>query len=499
MKKVLLFIAAVMLSAISFGQGLETLKNYPETSSTYADGTFTGQDGSIWTYSQCRGDGEITEETLMLGKDRTPLANLASGSISGGCGTLSFKYLQAFSTNVNLDVLINGNKVTSVISSGEQNTVKNSGPISVNVSGDFSISFSQPSRGGQVCIDDITWTEYIIGSLSLELTSPNGGESYDPGDVVNATWTSENIANINIDALTPNGWVKLNSDPIDATLGTFAYTIPINIWTGDTYKIRVSDVLDSDANDESDATFTINGHDKMLFQHTFDGVDFGNFITSDLIGSQAWNGTVGSYAEMNGYENSAYDNEDWLVTPSINLDNSDNNIFEFMAYYNSDGPNLKLFYTSTFSGDASASTWTEIPIITPSEKLIWEYIRVDISALTGSVYFGFKYTSNTTDGAADWRVNNIFVSGVNNTPTNIDNTSANISVFPNPFDTQIIVKANGIASVELINAIGQSVLKIKGNNLNEFTLPTSRLAKGIYIVKITEANGNVVTDKLMKK
>ncbi len=143
--------------------GMEDFSNFSETGTAYVDGTFTGQDGSTWTYNDCRGDQEITNETPCL-KNATS-SNVYSGTINNGVGTLSFDYMQAFSTNVNLDVLVNGMVVGTVTSSGEQGTIKNSGNITVNVSGDFVIKFQQNTSptGGQVAIDNITWTGYAGG------------------------------------------------------------------------------------------------------------------------------------------------------------------------------------------------------------------------------------------------------------------------------------------------------------------------------------------------
>ena len=130
MKKSLIIISLFLASTFTFAQGTENFANFPETGNSYQDGTFVGQDGSTWTYWQCRGDKVITAETPCLGKDRTPTAEVISGTISNGCGTLSFDYMQAFSTSVNLDVFVNGLLITSVTSNNQVGVVLNSGPIS---------------------------------------------------------------------------------------------------------------------------------------------------------------------------------------------------------------------------------------------------------------------------------------------------------------------------------------------------------------------------------
>ncbi|MEZ4855050.1 MAG: T9SS type A sorting domain-containing protein [Gelidibacter sp.] len=193
MKKIY-FLLLILISATSaFSQGNETFDNLGLSGSSYADGTFLGQDGSTWTYTQSRGDLTITDAAIMLGRNRTPQAEVYSGTISGGVGTISFNYMQAFSSNVNLNVLVNDVVVGNVTSSGEQNTVKASGTITVNQPGDVVIKFiSVNNSDGQVVIDDVVWTGYsgaatpnlVISSPTDNTVFPSGTTSVDVSIIV---------------------------------------------------------------------------------------------------------------------------------------------------------------------------------------------------------------------------------------------------------------------------------------------------------------------------
>ncbi|MBZ9779515.1 T9SS type A sorting domain-containing protein [Psychroflexus sp. CAK8W] len=161
MKKITLLLIAISFCLNSNGQGTETFDNLELSGTSYQDGTFEGQDGSTWTYTQCRGDVEITGQSIMIGRNRSPQAEFFSGSISGGIGELTFNYLQAFGTDVNLNILVNDIVVGNVTSSDEQNIVKNSGTITIDQPGDFVIKFiNENNSDGQVVIDDISWTGY---------------------------------------------------------------------------------------------------------------------------------------------------------------------------------------------------------------------------------------------------------------------------------------------------------------------------------------------------
>ncbi len=234
----------LLLSFNSFGQGTETFENLDLTGTSYSTGTFVGQDGSTWNYVQSRGDGEITGKAIMLGKDRDPQAEVYSGTITGGMGTLTFDYMQAFSSNVNLQVLVNDVVVGTVTSDGEANVVKSSGAIEANVAGDFVIKFTNPTGGGQVVIDNVVWTGLgTVTKVSKPTISPNGGTFYEPVDVTLATstadatifystesvdgpWT-EYTAAINLDADATIWAYATAADLDDSDVGTAAFVFPV--------------------------------------------------------------------------------------------------------------------------------------------------------------------------------------------------------------------------------------------------------------------------------
>ncbi len=145
---------------------LETFANFPVTGSSYSDGSFSGQDGSTWTYKQCRGDIIIEGETPCFAKSSSEVS-MTSGVLQGGISTLSFQYKQAFSSDVALDVYANGNLVATLTSSNEQNVLKESGNIPVNIEEGVTLRFVQKnSLSGQVAIDNIRWNPYIIDGIA---------------------------------------------------------------------------------------------------------------------------------------------------------------------------------------------------------------------------------------------------------------------------------------------------------------------------------------------
>ena len=141
---------------------IETFDNYPETAGSYKDSSFVGINNITWTYTNCRGDKDITGNAPTL-RDVTT-SNIVSSNISGGCGIIRLNYMQAFSNTANFKILINGVE-KGPFTTTTKNEILNTGDIEVNVEGDFTIKIEQNSGGAQVTIDDIVWTPYIPTSI----------------------------------------------------------------------------------------------------------------------------------------------------------------------------------------------------------------------------------------------------------------------------------------------------------------------------------------------
>lgn len=98
----------------------------------------------------------------------------------------------------------------------------------------------------------------LVGeNRTLSVTAPVGGETYHTGDVAHITWTSANITNVNIWAYNAvdDELYPMNETPVNATLGTFDYTI-LNGDAGVVY-IRVTDASDANFYGQSAGSVTV--------------------------------------------------------------------------------------------------------------------------------------------------------------------------------------------------------------------------------------------------
>ena len=157
----------------------------------------------------------------MVGRNRTPQSEVYSGTIGGGMQVLNFDYMQAFGTGVNLYVLVNDVVVGNVTSTGEQDVVKNSGDITVNVSGNFVLKFINVNNSdGQVVIDNISWNSISAfsayngtGNWSEAANWSNGIPDEFTDAIINGNVTVDDASECNNMTISPLGAVTVGSGP----------------------------------------------------------------------------------------------------------------------------------------------------------------------------------------------------------------------------------------------------------------------------------------------
>lgn len=72
---------------------------------------------------------------------------------------------------------------------------------------------------------------------------------------------------------------------------------------------------------------------------------------------------------------------------------------------------------------------------------------------------------------------------------------SNLKVFPNPFNNRLFVDANNdVVEIEVVNALGQTVVKTTETKLN-----TSRWSAGLFTVTITKSDGHTIVKRLIKE
>ncbi|MBN1597347.1 MAG: T9SS type A sorting domain-containing protein [Bacteroidales bacterium] len=73
---------------------------------------------------------------------------------------------------------------------------------------------------------------------------------------------------------------------------------------------------------------------------------------------------------------------------------------------------------------------------------------------------------------------------------------ASLNVFPNPTDGTLNISDEiNVTGIEVLSVLGQTIISV---NENTNTLDVSSLTDGIYIIKVTDANNNILVTKFRK-
>ena len=520
MKKQLLVLTIFLLAGFwAIGQGNENFTNYPETANAYHDGTFSGMDGSTWSYTQCRGDSVIIAPSPTFGKKRPATSKIISGILHNGCGTISFDYKQTFSSAVNLNLLINGLVVKNVTTTGP-GVVHNSGPVTVNTPGDFIIMLKQAdsSNSGQVTVDNIVWTSFIGGPAPEPTNYPTAFTATPSPFAISCAWMDATGAQLPVaylllaseqdDIVSPVDGTPVSNDPnladghgalnILQGVQTAAFG---NLPSGKLYYFKIFPYTNSGAlidykTDGTPPYATATTPNTTIIESIhFTDYSFSNWILKNVTGAQVWkidsiHGISGGpCAKMSGYTTVSNVNEDWVISPAMNFNNYSNESMTFQSAYNYTGPVLQALISNNYDGAGDPNNFTWLPLTATLSPGGYVWTPSGIVSLNGTngaqVYVGFKYTSSATE-ASTWELDDIVItgdlgSGVAEKAARDDGFTIN----PNPASGKcsLAFRHEGLREIRVISVIGAIIKETSTDQMN-CSLDLNALSAGIYFVRV---------------
>ncbi len=538
-KKLLSFFVIMIFSsmALTFGQGLENFNNYAGSSGTYSDGSFTGQDGSTWTYLQCRSDKPIVSPSPCLGKGRNPTAKVLSGSLTNGCGTLSFDYKQGFSSAVNLNVFVNGvlvGNVTSPGGNGDTMTVRNSGALAVNVPGNFTILFKQADSllSGQVTVDNVTWTAFGGGPQPEPTNYPTNFAATTAPFTINLSWTDAAGGQL------PSSYLIKASDqnnitaPVDGTPvpndpnladGTGALNVVQGIQHGSfgnlpsnkQYFFKIfpytnsGNLINYKTDGTAPATSATTTNTVIIDSVHFTQYNFGNWTAKNIIGEQVWvidsihGVNQGACAKISGFANSVSNiNEDWFISKAMNFNLYNNENLTFMSAYKYTGPPLQCLISNNYDGVGNPGDFSWLPLTATWSSGNWVWTpsgNINISGVSGpAVYVAFKYTSTATESST-WELDDIVITGDLIIGVDEHQQAANFSIQPNPAQarTTLVFPGTQEKRIQVLTLMGQNVMETT-TSVRNFTLDLGNFNTGIYFVKVTVGQATTIQKLIVR-
>ncbi|MCA1757178.1 MAG: choice-of-anchor J domain-containing protein [Bacteroidales bacterium] len=149
-----------------------------------------------------------------------------------------------------------------------------------------------------------------------------------------------------------------------------------------------------------------------FWEEGFDA-DLGTFTQQSVTGDQLWvQASYGGddYAKMSGYASGAQENEDWLVSGSMDLSGYDEVYLAFRHaanYVGGEWDLLSVMISTDYTDDVTTATWSELTVPVLPAGNNWVFVEsgnIDLSSYIGeTVNIAFKFMS-TTDVAATWEI-----------------------------------------------------------------------------------------------
>ena len=229
----------------------------------------------------------------------------------------------------------------------------------------------------------------------------------------------------------------------------------------------------------------------------------GGWLAYSVTGGAVWHCSttpVGNlYLLMNGGgSTSSTANEDWLITPRLNLSGQSMPMLAFKGKYRFAGLDMEVKYSTDYTGtgNPNAATWTDVQGIAFSAADSNQFVTKSATLTAGpSVFVAFKYTSGATtpSNGREWSVDSVMVwnmpNGVhtvnssNNMPVQVIGMAVNGNVKIS-FDMDKAAPAQ----LAIYDLAGRSVYQQSANTVNgknTIVLTPQTLQSGMYIIRVT--------------
>ena len=243
---------------------------------------------------------------------------------------------------------------------------------------------------------------------------------------------------------------------------------------------------------------------KVIISEDFESETLGICSQYSVVGMQLWEwGTYSgeNFAKMSGYAGSAVANEDWLISPAMNLNNYLSEVLSFRTAQNYDGPMLEVKVSTDYDGssDPNTANWSDLDPELSSGGFEWtESGEIDLSGFNGNaVYVAFLYFSTNSESKT-WQVDDILVIGEENVGLK-EISSLSFSYWPNPVNDLLTFELKeGEYEVNIISIDGKIIYSNQHRGgINKVDL--SVYGKGIYFMNIRDiGSGENATVKISK-
>lgn len=235
--------------------------------------------------------------------------------------------------------------------------------------------------------------------------------------------------NISVNNITDGGTVLIDVNNAAVSISGNKATINTSLIAGKQYSVTMPSAVFKDyANNafagitSSNWVFTaIAGYNYNFNNCTVFGAPGSGWTTFSFLGDSVWQCTSfgnnnSNAVQMNGFATGQgnLDNDDWLISPILNLTNFTFPTLSFQARTRFAGPAIQLFVSTNYSGTGSPFNAFWVPLnasllVTGSD--VWTLVdNISLNDYkTANTYIAFRYLSGPAVGASRWIIDDVNV------------------------------------------------------------------------------------------
>ncbi|WP_116787552.1 T9SS-dependent choice-of-anchor J family protein [Flavobacterium psychrotrophum] len=171
-------------------------------------------------------------------------------------------------------------------------------------------------------------------------------------------------------------------------------------------------------------SFTTSAQTTILNETLLTQDSFNTFTPVSVTGDQGWNFSAIYGAVCSGYTaGQSYENEDWFISPVLNLSQTNNPQLTFShtrgsaAVMNAGVAEgwYSVFATANYTGNPATTTWIALSGLNQNISTAWQYVSsgsltIPDAAKSASSRIAFRYKSSATQSAT-WEIKNVQVTG----------------------------------------------------------------------------------------
>jgi hypothetical protein len=233
---------------------------------------------------------------------------------------------------------------------------------------------------------------------------------------------------------------------------------------------------------------------------------FGTWMQKSVIGDTTWaidmtHGVAATpCAKVTGYYGgTSHQNEDWLISPSMNFNLYTNEEFTFQSAKNYTGPDIQALISNDYNGtgNPNSATWAPLTATLSAGGWVWTPSgNINVAGTNGTnVRLAFKFTSTDTESAT-WEVDELLTMGVLIVGVPETTPVSQFNVMPNPSDGQfsLTFPDDSERFIQVLSIVGSEMYSTT-SNLSNLNINLSGIPSGVYFVKSTETGTSKISTK----